>query len=85
MDPCKLRQAVGGRVCACGTRLAADNSDRLCHRCRRNARRDVFGPPPLPDGFWDHPVLSEPFRSRDMGALIAAYRHHPGHPHRITQ
>lgn len=85
MEPVGLRQASASRACTCGALLAADNSDRLCHRCRRNARQEIFGPPPLPDGFWDHPVLAESFADQDMGALIAAYRHHPGHSHRISQ
>ncbi|WP_229686652.1 helix-turn-helix domain-containing protein [Longimycelium tulufanense] len=43
------------------------------------------GPPKLPDSFWDHPALAEAFADQDMGALLAAYRHHPHHVHRITQ
>jgi transcriptional regulator with XRE-family HTH domain len=85
MEPVGLRQASTGRSCPCGARIAADNSDRLCTACRRTAGQDVFGPPPLPDGFWEHPALSEAFTDQDMGALIGAYRHHPQHPHRITQ
>ena len=64
MEPVGLRQASTGRTCPCGARIAADNSDRLCTACRRGARADVFGPPPLPDGFWDHPELAEAFAKR---------------------
>ncbi|WP_225978045.1 helix-turn-helix domain-containing protein [Gandjariella thermophila] len=65
--------------------IAADNPDRLCHRCRRSARSEVFGPPEVPESFWDHPVFASAFADRDMGALLAAYRHHPQHVNRITQ
>ncbi|WP_232520012.1 MULTISPECIES: helix-turn-helix domain-containing protein [Actinosynnema] len=74
------------RACpSCGALIAADNSDRLCHRCRRNARADIYGPPALTEEFWDHPVLASAFAARDMGAVLAAYRHHPQHVSRITQ
>jgi transcriptional regulator with XRE-family HTH domain len=85
MEPVGLRQASTGRTCPCGARIAADNSDRMCAACRRAGRAGGFGPPPLPEGFWDHPALGEAFADQDMGALIGAYRHHPQHPHRITQ
>ncbi|WP_223198819.1 helix-turn-helix domain-containing protein [Solihabitans fulvus] len=65
--------------------IAADNADRLCHRCRRNAREQVFGPPEVPDSFWGHPVLAGAFADQNMGALLAVYRHHPQHVNRVTQ
>ncbi|MET1074370.1 MAG: helix-turn-helix transcriptional regulator [Umezawaea sp.] len=73
------------RACPCGALIAADNTDRLCHRCRRNARIDVFGPPEVPAEFWDHLVIAGALAERDMGAVLAAYRHHPQHVSRVTQ
>ncbi len=73
------------RACPCGAFIAADNTDRLCHRCRRNARADVHGPPEVPNDFWDHPAIAAACTDRDMGALISAYRHHPQHLSRVTQ
>ncbi|MCP2258610.1 Helix-turn-helix domain-containing protein [Streptoalloteichus tenebrarius] len=85
MQPIGLPGSSARRVCPCGALIAADNPDRLCHGCRRNARPEVGGPPQLSAAFWDHPALAEAFADQDMGALLAAYRHHPHHVHRITQ
>jgi transcriptional regulator with XRE-family HTH domain len=85
MGSIELARSKARRACPCGALIAADNPDRLCHRCRRSARSDVFGPPEVPESFWDHPVLASAFADRDMGALLAAYRHHPQHVNRITQ
>jgi transcriptional regulator with XRE-family HTH domain len=73
------------RACPCGALIAADNTDRLCHRCRRNARAQVFGPPEVPQEFWEHPLMESALADRDMGAVLAAYRHHPQHVSRISQ
>ena len=58
------------RACPCGAFIAADNTDRLCHRCRRNARADVHGPPEVPNDFWDHPAIAAACPSRSTS-------HHP--------
>ena len=79
------RASRSRRACPCGALIAADNTDRLCHRCRRNARTDVFGPPELPAEFWDHLAIAGALAERDMGAVLAAYRHHPQHVSRVTQ
>ncbi|GAA1297890.1 helix-turn-helix transcriptional regulator [Saccharothrix xinjiangensis] len=65
--------------------VAADNTDQLCQRCRRTAGAELNGPPRVPGDFWDHQAMAPAFSDRNMGALIAAYRHHPGHVSRITQ
>ncbi|MCP2170225.1 helix-turn-helix domain-containing protein [Goodfellowiella coeruleoviolacea] len=85
MESFGLRGSSIRRACPCGALIASDNSDRLCNRCRRNARPQVFGPPEVPESFWSHSVLAGAFADRDMGALLAAYRHHPHHVNRITQ
>jgi len=79
------RASSSRRACPCGALIAADNTDRLCHRCRRNARADVFGPPEQPSEFWDHQAIAGALTARDMGAVLAAYRHHPQHVSRVTQ
>jgi transcriptional regulator with XRE-family HTH domain len=85
MEPIGLAHSQARRACPCGALIAADNPDRLCHRCRRSTRSEVFGPPEVPEEFWDHPVFAPAFADRDMGAVLAAYRHHPQHVNRITQ
>ncbi|WP_307868919.1 helix-turn-helix domain-containing protein [Umezawaea beigongshangensis] len=45
----------------------------------------MFGPPEVPDEFWEHPVMAGALADRDMGAVLAAYRHHPLHVSRVTQ
>jgi len=75
-------QTVSIRHCACGTRLARDNSGDLCSPCavRRSA------PPELPVTFWEHPPLLQALKSRHMGEVIREYRHHPFHGQRpLTQ
>ncbi|NUS66154.1 MAG: helix-turn-helix domain-containing protein [Saccharothrix sp.] len=80
------RAASTRRACpTCGALIAADNTDRLCQRCRRNARTELYGPPEVPADFWDHEAMAAAFADRDMGALLAAYRHHPQHVSRVTQ
>ncbi|MFC6088592.1 helix-turn-helix domain-containing protein [Saccharothrix lopnurensis] len=65
--------------------VAADNTDQLCQRCRRTARVELHGPPRVPGDFWDHEAMAAAFSDRNMGALLAAYRHHPQHVSRVTQ
>lgn len=80
------RAASTRRACpSCGALIAADNTDLLCQRCRRNARTELYGPPGVPADFWDHEAMTAAFADRNMGALLAAYRHHPQHVSRVTQ
>ncbi len=86
MEPKARRASSTRRACPlCGAVIAADNTDRLCHRCRRNSRTELYGPPEVPADFWDHEVMVAAFTDRDMGAVLAAYRRHPHHVSRVTQ
>ena len=85
MDPIGSRGSSTRRACPCGALLAADNTDRLCGGCRRAARTEIHGPPHLPEAFWEHTVMAGALADRDMGAVLAAYRHHPQHISRVTQ
>ena len=74
------------RSCArCDTRLAWDNTDRLCAACRIKARDDLIKPPTLPRAFWLHDHLRDALDSWHFGHLIAAYRSHPHHGRVLTQ
>jgi transcriptional regulator with XRE-family HTH domain len=74
------------RSCArCGTRLAWDNTGRLCAACRTKARDDLVKPPTLPRAFWLHDHLRDALESWHFGRLIAAYRSHPHHGRILTQ
>ncbi|QFZ22059.1 helix-turn-helix domain-containing protein [Saccharothrix syringae] len=80
------RAATTRRACpSCGALIAADNPDQLCQRCRRTAGAELHGPPRVPEDFWDHEAMAAAFSDRNMGALLAAYRHHPQHVSRVTQ
>src|SRR5579884_2362141 len=74
------------RSCArCSTRLAWDNTDRLCAACRIKARDDLIKPPTLTRAFWLHDHLRDALDSWHFGRLIAAYRSHPHHGRVLTQ
>lgn len=65
------------RRCACGTRLARDNTAIRCTRCQGQARDTPV--PTVPDSFWGEPAMREALDSWHMGRVIAAYRLHPYH------
>jgi hypothetical protein len=74
---------ANARYCrGCGTRLAGDNRSSRCSPCLRNHRAEDQCAPAMPDAFWDTDEMRAAFRSRDMGALVRTYRHHPHHGHR---
>ncbi|GAA3464333.1 hypothetical protein ACFFSW_17710 [Saccharothrix longispora] len=73
------------RRCICGTRLARDNRTSRCGACTHAGRRHRTEPPEVPIGFWDHPDLRAALATRDIGAIIRAYRKHPHHGQSILQ
>ena len=72
---------VGGRRCSgCGTVLAADNTARLCGRCRREQRDQLRTPPAqLKDEFFETDEFRVAFTSQHIGKVFKAYRNHPRH------
>jgi tetratricopeptide (TPR) repeat protein len=68
----------GGRRCAgCGTVLAADNTARLCGRCRREHHDLLHTPPRLGNEFYETGEFRAAFESRLIGKVFKAYRNHP--------
>jgi 8-oxo-dGTP pyrophosphatase MutT (NUDIX family) len=68
----------GGRRCpGCGTVLAADNTTRLCGRCRREHNDLLHTPPQLRNEFYETGEFRAAFKSRLIGKLFKAYRNHP--------
>jgi len=68
----------GGRRCpGCGTVLAADNTARLCVRCRREQTDLLDAPPQLRNEFYDTGEFRAAFDSRRIGKVFKAYRNHP--------
>ncbi|MGM1058670.1 helix-turn-helix domain-containing protein [Saccharothrix sp. Mg75] len=72
------------RHCPCGTRLARDNRSEQCSAC---AKKDRFSRPvpPVPPEFWDDEHIGPALESRQMGAVIRAFRTHPFHRRDIIQ
>ncbi|MGW1863993.1 helix-turn-helix domain-containing protein [Streptomyces mauvecolor] len=74
------------RYCACGTRLARDNSANLCAVCLRRERAlEVVNPPAVPLEFWHHPTMREALESWHIGRVFYAYRLHPWHERVVSQ
>ena len=70
------------RGCArCGARLARDNAGLLCAPCGQSHRAGDTAPR-LRAEFWRTEQMREALASRDMGAVVRAYRHHPAHGRR---
>lgn len=76
LDVTKFGEDEGFRVCVqCGTRLARDNSASFCAACARAGRRILQLPPEA----WRDGDLRKALRSRDISAVLHAWRHHPAH------
>jgi transcriptional regulator with XRE-family HTH domain len=73
------------RWCRCGTRLARDNPGTRCASCTSADRRRRLEPPAVPPEFWDEQAVRQALTTRDMGALMRAYRTHPYHGRDIPQ
>jgi hypothetical protein len=69
----------GGRRCpaGCGTLLAADNTTRLCGRCHQEQNDVLRTPPQLRNEFYESGGFRAAFKSRLIGKVFKAYRHHP--------
>jgi hypothetical protein len=70
-----IRSAAVSRHCRCGTKLASDNTDRLCSVCQQTRQRGSA--PDVPAEFWQTDVMTAALASRDLGRVIRAYRCHP--------
>lgn len=70
------------RKCArCGAWLARDNSGLLCAPCAQSHRGDSRAPRLRPE-FWRTDRMRGALATRDMGAVVRAYRTHPAHGRR---
>lgn len=74
----------------CGTRMARDNTDRLCAACRTKARDLLVRAPQVPTWFWEAPPIRAALAARHMGQVVRAFRtlaaaarrwHHAGRLH----
>lgn len=63
----------------CGTRLAHDNTGRVCAPCTVGSHDPGATAPHLPTEFWDSQAMTDALASRHMGAVIKAYRRHRFH------
>jgi hypothetical protein len=68
------------RCQSCRVPLAADNTARLCGRCRRE-QHDQLGSAPVRYNreFFETDAFRAAFQSRNMGRVFTAYRNHPRH------
>lgn len=75
------------RYCrGCGCRIARDNRTAWCSPCQHREFEHAAGAPQQPDAFWDTDLIRDALASRDMGAVVCAYRHHPTYGSRpLTQ
>jgi hypothetical protein len=69
------------RCRVCGTTLAQDNTEGICGPCQSARRGQAAVPPPVPPEFWETEDMQAALRSRHMGRVVRAYRHHVHHGH----
>lgn len=69
------------RCRSCGRALARDNTDGRCGPCQAADRSQPALPPVVPPEFWETDDMQAALRSRHMGKVIRAYRHHIHHGH----
>jgi DNA-binding XRE family transcriptional regulator len=68
------------RCQSCDVVLAADNTARLCGRCHREQRDQLFSAPiRQPDDFFDTDEFRAAFASQHIGKVLRTYRNHPRH------
>lgn len=71
-------QGAGRRCAGCGTRLAADNTARLCSKCHREHHDQLRIPPAqLNPDFFETDEFRAAFESQHIGKVLKAYRNHP--------
>lgn len=72
-----------GRYCMrCGGRLARDSQASMCGPCRQVSGIGTDRAPDLGHDFWYTDQMRDSFATRDMGAVVRAYRYHPAHGHK---
>ncbi|PWW63592.1 hypothetical protein DFQ13_104585 [Actinokineospora spheciospongiae] len=74
---------MSGRYCMkCGGRLARDSQTSMCAPCRQVSGVGTDHAPKLGMAFWVTDQMRDAFATRDMGAVVRAYRYHPAHGHK---
>jgi len=72
-----------GRYCMrCGGRLSRDSRTNMCAPCRQLSGVGSDNAPDLGPDFWYTDLMRDAFASKDMGAIVRAYRFHPAHGHK---
>jgi tetratricopeptide (TPR) repeat protein len=66
----------------CGSRLTRDSRASMCAPCRQLSGIGSDHAPDLGPDFWNTDQMRDSFASRDMGAVVRAYRYHPAHGHK---
>ncbi len=67
----------------CGSRLTRDSRASMCAPCRQLSGIGSDHAPDLGADFWYTDQMRDSFVSRDMGAVVRAYRYHPAHGHKV--
>lgn len=63
------------RTCRlCGSRIAVDNTAKVCSPCARSNNDDVPTLEHKSNEFWQRPAMAEAFRARHFGRVLYAYR-----------
>ncbi|WP_026421096.1 helix-turn-helix domain-containing protein [Actinokineospora inagensis] len=74
---------MSGRYCMrCGGRLARDTRVSMCAPCRQVSGVGTDHAPDLGLDFWTTDQMKDAFATREMGAVVRAYRYHPAHGHK---
>jgi predicted kinase/transcriptional regulator with XRE-family HTH domain len=63
----------------CRAKLGVGAVGRYCSGCEAYLQVLRHRPPEVDRAFWDAPEIRKAARERNMGRLLAAYRHHPHH------
>ena len=72
-----------GRYCMrCGGRLSRDSRTNMCAPCRQLSGVGSDNAPDLGPDFWYTDLMRDAFASKNMGAVVRAYRFHPAHGHK---
>jgi transcriptional regulator with XRE-family HTH domain len=75
-------QSPVARHCACGARLARDNTGDRCASCRSVTPTAFPSAPEVSRDFWELPEMRAALASRHMGKVIREFRNHPDHGRR---
>jgi tetratricopeptide (TPR) repeat protein len=66
----------------CGSRLTRDSRASMCAPCRQLSGIGSDHAPEFGADFWYTDQMRDACTSRDMGAVVRAYRYHPAHGHK---